>query len=71
MITPPLRRVAWLVSLLISLTMLPVAAVVQTDQDKLVAAAENPLDNFVRAPDMTWIQQNSGRAKGVSPPRIR
>jgi lipid-binding SYLF domain-containing protein len=44
--------------------MLP-AAIAQTDQDKLVAAAEKTFDNFVRSPDMTWIQQNIGRAKGV------
>ena len=63
--TLSLRHVAWLVALLISITMLPAAAIAQTDQDKLVAAAEKTFDNFVRSPDMTWIQQNIGRAKGV------
>lgn len=40
-------------------------ALAQSDQEKLVAAAEKSFDNFVRDPDMTWIQQNIGRAKAV------
>ena len=40
-------------------------ALAQTDQQKLVAAAEATFSNFVRDPDMTWFQQNVGRAKGV------
>lgn len=40
-------------------------ALAQTDQQKLVAAAEATFANFVRDPDMTWFQQNVGRAKGV------
>jgi SH3 domain-containing YSC84-like protein 1 len=41
------------------------AAAAQTEQEKLVVAAEKTFDNFVRDPDMTWIQQNIGRAKAV------
>jgi lipid-binding SYLF domain-containing protein len=37
----------------------------QSEQQKLVGAAETTFSNFVRDPDMTWIQQNLSRAKGV------
>jgi SH3 domain-containing YSC84-like protein 1 len=40
-------------------------AFAQADQQKLVGAAETTFSNFVRDPDMTWIQQNLGRAKAV------
>jgi lipid-binding SYLF domain-containing protein len=42
----------------------PVASA-QADQQKLIDAADASFSNFVRDPDMTWIQQNVGRAKGV------
>jgi lipid-binding SYLF domain-containing protein len=41
------------------------AAYAQADQQKLVGEAETTFSNFVRDPDMTWFQQNVGRAKGV------
>ena len=41
------------------------AAFAQAEQQKLVAQAETTFANFVRDPDMTWFQQNIGRAKGV------
>jgi lipid-binding SYLF domain-containing protein len=41
------------------------AAHAQTDQQKLVSAANATLTNFLRDPDMTWLQQNIGRAKAV------
>ena len=40
-------------------------AYAQSDQQKLVAASETTFANFVRDPDMTWFQQNVGRAKAV------
>lgn len=40
-------------------------AYAQSEQQKLVAAADTTFSNFVRDPDMTWFQQNVGRAKGV------
>ena len=40
-------------------------ALAQTDQIKLVNAAEVTLSNFLRDPDMTWLQANIGRAKAV------
>ena len=40
-------------------------ALAQAEQQKLVAAADTTFNNFMRDPDMTWLQQNIGRAKGV------
>jgi lipid-binding SYLF domain-containing protein len=40
-------------------------AYAQSDQQKLVSAAETTFSNFERDPDMTWFQQNVGRAKAV------
>jgi SH3 domain-containing YSC84-like protein 1 len=56
-------------SLLVAFTLLPVAfspaAQAQSEQQQLVAKAETSLSNFGRDPDMTWFQQNVGRAKAV------
>ena len=35
------------------------------DQDKLVSDAQGTLNNFVRDPDQTWIQDNLDRAKAI------
>jgi len=43
---------------------LPVAQA-QSDQQKLVNEAQATLDNFVRDPEMKWLQQNLRRAKAV------
>ena len=40
-------------------------AYAQSEQQQLVASAQTTFSNFVRDPDMTWIQQNLGRAKAV------
>ncbi len=37
----------------------------QTEQEKLVNASEATLSNFMRDPEMKWLQQNFGRAKAV------
>jgi lipid-binding SYLF domain-containing protein len=37
----------------------------QSEQQKLVNAAETSLSNFLRDPDMNWLQQNLYRAKAV------
>ena len=37
----------------------------QDDQQKLIGEAETSFSNFVRDPDMTWFQQNIGKAKAV------
>jgi len=41
------------------------AALAQSDQQKLVAESEKTLSNFLRDPDMSWLQQNFKRAKAV------
>src|SRR2546421_451704 len=42
---------------------LPVMA--QSEQQRLVNQADTTLSNFLRDPEMTWLQQNIGRAKAV------
>ena len=37
----------------------------QSDQQKLVNDSSKTLSNFLRDPDMTWLQNNIGRAKAV------
>ena len=41
------------------------AALAQSEQQKLVNAADTTFSNFMRDPDMTWLHQKIGRAKGV------
>ena len=41
------------------------SAFAQSDPQKLVNAADRTFQNFLRDPDITWLQQNIGRAKGV------
>jgi lipid-binding SYLF domain-containing protein len=41
------------------------AALAQSEQQNLVNAADATLSRFLRDPDMTWLQQNISRAKGV------
>jgi lipid-binding SYLF domain-containing protein len=41
------------------------AALAQAEQQKLVDDAAASFSNFMRDPDMSWLQQNIGRAKGV------
>ncbi len=55
------------VRLLLALLMVTTAgaAFAQAEQQKLVNAADRTFTNFVRDPDMTWLQQNIGRAKAV------
>ena len=40
-------------------------ALAQAEQQKLVDQANASLTNFLRDPDMSWLQQNIGRAKAV------
>src|SRR5208283_2522719 len=40
-------------------------ALAQSDQQALVNKAEKTLSNFLRDPDMTWLQQHLREAKGV------
>ncbi len=48
-----------------SFAVLSPAAQAQGDQQKLVVEAEKSLSNFLRDPDMTWLQQNISRAKAL------
>lgn len=41
------------------------AAQAQADQQKLVDSSRTTLQNFLRDPEMSWLQKNLGRAKGV------
>jgi SH3 domain-containing YSC84-like protein 1 len=58
--TPALR---WLLALLLATSAGAVLA--QSEQQKLVNAADTTFQNFMRDPDMTWLHENIGRAKGV------
>jgi lipid-binding SYLF domain-containing protein len=40
-------------------------ALAQSEQQKLVDSADKSLSNFLRDPDMTWLQENIHRAKAV------
>src|SRR5262245_17602353 len=41
------------------------SAAASGEPEKLVADAQTTLDNFLRDPDQTWVQQNIGQAKAV------
>src|SRR5215467_5527339 len=62
----PVVRSTWLamVTAIITIVVTPFAFA-QSDQQRLVDAADASLNNFVRDPEMGWFQQNIGRAKGV------
>ena len=53
------------VALVAAAALLPTTSVAQQEQQALVDKAQKTLDNFLRDPDMTWLQKNIGRAKGV------
>jgi len=53
-----------MVTAIITIAVTPFAFA-QSDQQRLVDAADASLNNFVRDPEMGWFQQNIGRAKGV------
>ena len=48
-----------------SSVLLAPAAMAQAEQQKLVDESSKSLSNFLRDPDMTWLQQNFSRAKAV------
>jgi len=57
------KSLRWLLALLIATS--ASAALAQSDQQKLVNAADKTFSNFMSDPDMAWLAQNIGRAKGV------
>jgi lipid-binding SYLF domain-containing protein len=58
------RRWGWLLAL-VSFVGGSGAAFAQAEQQELVNAAEQTLTNFMNDPEMVWLQQNIGHAKGV------
>jgi len=48
-----------------ALALAPLTVSAQSEQQKLVNDADTTFNNFIRDPDMTWLQQNIGRAKAV------
>jgi len=63
--TPSFRNIATALVAVAAVGLFPASASAQSDQQKLVNAAEVTLQNFLRDPEMTWLQQNLHRAKGV------
>ena len=60
------KTVTWGALMLAAASMLvPVAAVAQSEQQKLVDEATATFDTFLKDPEMSWIQKNLNRAKGV------
>ena len=53
-----------LMAAMVSLSLLP-AAHAQTEQQNLVNRAQATLDNFLRDPQMTWLQKHLPQAKGL------
>ena len=45
--------------------LLATEAMAQSEQQQLVTKAQATLSNFLRDPDMSWLQKNIGRAKAV------
>ena len=53
----------WMLALM--LVSMSGAALAQSDPQKLIDAADRTFSNFMRDPEMTWLQQNIGRARAV------
>ena len=60
-----LRNVGVALAAFASLALFAPAAQAQSEQQKLIADAEKVLSNFLRDPDMTWLQRNIGRSKAL------
>ena len=60
-----LRNVSLGIVTTAALALAPLPAAAQAEQQKLVNEAEATFSNFMRDPEMKWLQQNIGRAKGV------
>ena len=57
------RAAQWMIALLFAAG--SAAAQAQSDPQKLVDAADTTFLNFMRDPQMSWLQDNIGRARGV------
>ena len=60
-----LRNAGVALAAFVSLALIAPAAQAQGEQQKLIADAEKVLSNFLRDPDMTWLQRNIGRSKAL------
>src|SRR5258708_38711980 len=61
-----LKRIAGIAVVAIAAAgLLATPAYEQSEQQKLVNDASKTLSTFLRDPDMTWLQANIGRAKGI------
>ena len=65
MVRKLIRSTATVALTAVAVAALTPAAYAQSEQQQLVGKAETTFSNFVRDPDMTWFQQNVGRAKAV------
>jgi len=59
------RNVGFVLAAVASFALFAPAAQAQSEQQKLVADAEKVLSNFLRDPDMGWLQQNIRRSKAL------
>jgi lipid-binding SYLF domain-containing protein len=66
MATKPILYFARGLCALLLLAAVPVVALAQSEQQALVNKAEKTLSNFLRDPDMTWLQQHLREAKAVT-----
>src|SRR5207248_6252022 len=60
-----LRSTAFTVLLAAASALVASGVNAQSEQQKLIDAADASLSNFVRDPEMKWLQENLPRAKGV------
>jgi lipid-binding SYLF domain-containing protein len=63
--TTTLRMFAAAFATLAATALFSPAVTAQSEQQRLVNAAEVTLANFMRDPEMTWLQRNFGRARAV------
>jgi lipid-binding SYLF domain-containing protein len=63
--TRTLRTFIAALSACVAATLFAPGASAQGEQQRLVNAAEVTLGNFMRDPEMTWLQKNFARARGV------
>jgi lipid-binding SYLF domain-containing protein len=63
--TPLFRKLAAVLVAALPLALVAPTASAQTEQQKLVNQADATFANFLRDPEMTWLQQNLHRARAV------
>src|SRR4030095_7827781 len=59
------RNVSLALCAVSALSFVPLQAAAQSEQQRLADAAANTLNNFLRDPEKTWLQQNIGGARAV------